>query len=296
MFKNKTTSAFRLELISLFIITILISSAWVALQLTSDSSPNVQRGQLNTAVLAQAEPVPYTPPTLEAELGELLQDIDANFQQHYAIHVIDLDTDQSVHINADRQMKAASLYKLFVANEAFKKVDQGTLAASQTLDSSRGLDTIGCIEIMIQVSDNGCGVILQRVVGASYKNPEEIAAAGYSDTDISGVYPTTTASDVAALLQSLDKQSYLSQPANEMFKLFLASQQLRTRIPSELPDSVSIMNKTADLEGYAHDAAIIASDKRRYVLVVMSEPYSASYAQRHADIAEISRAIYDQLH
>ena len=63
---------------------------------------------------------------------------------------------------------SASIYKLFVAYNVYKKIDAGAITYDQTLGESVDYQTVeSCLNRMITISDNDCGVALGSLVGWS---------------------------------------------------------------------------------------------------------------------------------
>ena len=60
-----------------------------------------------------------------------------------------------------------------------------------------------------------------------------------------------------------------------------------------MPDGVEIAHKTADLDGYSHDAGIVFSDGGDYILVILSGPWANGYTDAPSFHASVSGLVYD---
>ena len=76
-----------------------------------------------------------------------------------------------------------------------------------------------------------------------------------------------------------------------MFAL-LAEQTRRNKIPAQMPEGVSVANKTGELSNVENDAGIIYNTANDLVIVFMSENLSEVGSAQNT-IASVSRQIYD---
>ncbi len=227
-------------------------------------------------------------------LQQTIDDFADSQNGTYSIYVKSLDGGVAAIHNADAQLYSASLYKLFAAQLAYEKVDLGQWGLSQTILDETNLEQ--CLDKMITVSDNDCGIAIIKKLGYSNTNAQAMKAIGYLSTDLSGEYTKSSAKDVAKLLEDLYDGELLSRSSSQAFLDLLAAQKINDRLPQGLPDGVQIMHKTGDLIGYVHDAGIVRLvDGQRYIIVVMSgpDPTIPNYAQRYIPFAELSRSVYE---
>ena len=229
-------------------------------------------------------------------LQQTIEDFAASQNGTYGIYVESLSEGVAAIHNADTQMYSASLYKLFAAQLVYERVDSGQWSLSQYMLDGANLEQ--CLEKMITVSDNDCGVAIIKKLGYSNINAEAMKALGYPSTDLSGTYTKSSAQDVAKLLEDLYDGELLTESSSQAFLDLLAAQKINDRLPQGLPDGVQILHKTGDLEGYVHDAGIVRSvDGPNYIIVVMSgpDPTIPNYAGRYVNIAELSESVYSDL-
>jgi beta-lactamase class A len=229
-----------------------------------------------------------------ASIQALLDRFTVNDRANWGIVVMNLMTGETGSINADRQMDSASLYKLFVAQGIFSKLDAGELSYDSPSEPGSSMGTVRqCLNLMITISDNTCGNALGAKLGWNAYNPA-LTAAGYTSTDLMGPYMKTSASDVAKLLQRIHAGTLNSPASNAALLTLLKAQTINDRLPQGLPSGTVIAHKTGDLEGYVHDAGIVYGPKSDYVVVAMSGSwnYPGTAAQR---IADLSAQLYAQL-
>jgi beta-lactamase class A len=228
-------------------------------------------------VAAQAAPVKQASAAVApAPIKEGLQQLVDNFANanpgQWGIVVKDLKTGQTASYMPDRQFTSASLYKLFVAQRIYQRVDLGQLDYSQAAGGGTGRNIDGCLTIMINISDNACGRALGSILGWGAQN-QALAEEGYKTTDLS-TPQQTSAADVARLYDRLYSGTLLSPSSSQRFMDLLKSQRVNNRLPQGLPAGTTIAHKTGDLDGVTHDAGIVFGPKTDYIVVVTSGPWS----------------------
>ena len=195
----------------------------------------------------------------------------------YTIYVKDLKSGTTASVNADRIMKSASLYKLFVAQSIYQKVDNGDLSFGQTGGLESGLTIDRCLSLMTTISDNACGHDLGSIIGWN-KQDAALKSAGYGGTTLGDTNDNpqmTNAKDVGLLLERLYSGTSMSPNSTRNFIGLLKQQRVNDRFPTGLPAGTDIAHKTGDLLGYTHDAAIIYGSKTDFEVVVMSGPWNS---------------------
>lgn len=216
----------------------------------------------------------------------------------WSVYVYDTVNVSEGSINSWK-MQAASLIKLFIMGAVYENFD--SLAAQygqETLESN--------LYSMITVSDNDAANNLTAYLGAGDSEAGRNAvdafckAHGYESTHMgrmllqSNEYDDnfTSVSDCGHFLKDIYEQDYEEFPyADEMFEL-LANQTRRHKIPAQMPEGVSVANKTGELSNVENDAGIIYDTENDLVLVFMSENLSEVGTAQNT-IASISRKIYD---
>ena len=208
----------------------------------------------------------------------------------WAIIVTNLKTGETASINPEKTMESASLYKLFVARAIYQKIDAGQLTYDQAAGGGTGQTIQGCLNLMITISDNGCGRALGDIIGWDAIN-SELASSGFTGTDMSNPAQTTNAHDVALLFQRLYAGKLLSPASNANFLNLLKSQQVNNRLPTGVPAGTTIAHKTGDLDDFVHDAGIVYGPKSDYMVVTMSGPWNDP-GTAPAQIGQLSNQLY----
>jgi beta-lactamase class A len=195
---------------------------------------------------------------------------------------------------ADEQVLAASLYKLFVADELLRRVGAGRLDPKAAMEGGRTVEQ--CIEAMIVVSDNRCGVAGLDLIGRG-RHDAVLRSQGYTRTNLD-TPQRTSADDVALFLRRAHEQG------GALWDL-LARQQVRDRLPLGLPTGTKIAHKTGDRTHWGHDAGVITTPGGDVLVVVLTGPWDASCcdaerpdaAERRAFalIGDVARLVFDAL-
>jgi len=243
----------------------------------------------------------------------------------------DLQTGDTLFLRADESFHAASTMKVPVMIELFRRVDAGTLSLDQgvplanqftsiadgstyALNASDDSDSLAytlvgtrvplrdLIEHMITRSSNLATNALIELVGA--KNANETAhqlgannikvLRGVEDTPAfrAGMNNTTTARDLAVLLEAIETGRAASRQSCDTMRAILARQEFNEEIPAGLPPGTKVAHKTGWITGVLHDAAVVYPPNRKpYVLVVLTRDIPDEKVAR-ALIADVSRIIW----
>jgi len=246
----------------------------------------------------------------------------------------DLATGETLYVNADDSFHAASTMKVPVMIELYRRFDAGALRRDQgillvnrfhsivdaspySLDPGDDSDSaayrlIGervpvreLIEHMITRSSNLATNALIELVGASNANATAHALGarhirvlrGVEDQKAfdAGMNNTTTARDLAVLLEAIQRGTAASRSSCDEMRDILLRQEFHSEIPAGLPPGVKVAHKTGFITGVLHDAAIVyPPDRPPYVLVVLTRDIPQEAIAR-AMIADISRLVYQHL-
>lgn len=109
-----------------------------------------------------------------------------------------------------------------------------------------------------------------------------------------GLNNTTTARDLAALLDAVAGGQALSGPGTGEIRRILLLQEFNDGIPARLPEGVRVAHKTGEITGITHDAALVypPGDTPPFVLVILTRGYP-DRERASARIAELARISYD---
>jgi beta-lactamase class A len=276
----------------------------------------------------------YSPPS-----GPSVDSLRARIQrrvaeQHGAIVGIayhDLQTGDSLYLNADDSFHAASTMKVPVMIELFRSIDAGALRLDQgillvnqfgsivdgspySLDAGDDSDSsayklVGTrvplkelIDRMITRSSNLATNALIELVRASNANATAHMLGARNIRVLRGVEDgkafragmnnTTTARDLAVLLEAIETGRAASRSSCDAMREILLHQEFNEEIPAGLPAGTRVAHKTGWISGVLHDAAVVYPPGRKpYVLVVLTRDIPDEKVARPL-IADISRLVW----
>jgi len=246
----------------------------------------------------------------------------------------DLGSRDALDLRADERFHAASTMKVPVMIELFRRVDAGGLRLDQgillvnefasivdhshySLDANDDSDStvyrwVGkrvplrdLLEHMIVRSSNLATNALIELVGAANANATAHALGadsiqvrrGVEDDRAyeAGLNNTTTARDLAVLLQAIEGGRAASPASCQAMRDILLRQEFNDEIPAGLPPGTPVAHKTGSITGVLHDAAVVYPTGRApYVLVVLTRGIPDQRVARSL-IADVSRLVWDHL-
>lgn len=204
-----------------------------------------------------------------------------------SVLIYDLERDEMVaSYNAEEEYDTASLYKLFVVYEGYRRVQTGEWRLDMVAGDS-GRDAGTCLDLAIRESNSPCAEALWQMIG--YEELDEII---YNDFEITGSdisHLVSNPSDIMKIMKlfyehpdiedealvATMKDSFLNQPVTEY--------DWRQGLPSGF-GKANVYNKVGwDWNGQSwnvyHDAAIVEFPEldRHFIVVVMTNqvPYQA---------------------
>lgn len=236
-----------------------------------------------------------------ADLGALLDRRLASFDSGAGVVVSDpLARKVLFARHADELVLTASLYKLAVLLEAERRVEAKTLRyddrvlieAEDTIEdgsfepAGTVLTLDDALEQMITVSDNGTAHALLRILGTEQVNATLLNAgvAPFHLRESVEEDNAATPRAVATFFERLARKELLSATASERMLARLERQQVRDRIPAQLPAGTRVANKTGNLASVTHDAGIVWGKTGRPIVVVVmtwdaDEPHAVELIQ-----------------
>ena len=262
---------------------------------TSTISDSESLTKINDSMVLPEKKLPVL-----ASSGNLSKELEEYIKSNpgqWATYIKNLKTGEITNINGDNKMTSASIIKLFVMAAAYDQINKGQVSEANKAKILSNMND------MITISDNDAtNNILEalgngdtaagRAVVNSYASSQ-----GYSETSINrelgqssrgSVENYTSAKDVSNLLEKIHNGEI--DNSEDMLKL-LKAQTRRSKIPSGVPDGVTVANKTGELGDVQNDAAIVYSGGD-YVIVTMSEGVSESDGIEI--INNISRMTYEE--
>lgn len=265
---------------------------------------------------------------LEAELSALVNTSGGEVAVYYR----DLGSNDSLLMNADVRMHAASTMKVPVMIQLFKDRDAGFLSLDDTLSVKTTFSSIldgtpytlteesdsdstlynltgksityrDLTELMITVSSNLATNLLMEVVDPT-RVTESMRELGADSIQVlrgvedgpayeAGISNTTTARDLGIIMTALARGEAVSPEASREMLEILERQRLRSKIPANLPPGVRVAHKTGSITGISHDAGVVFPEGTpAFVLVILTRGFESQEAA-DALAARISRIVFD---
>jgi beta-lactamase class A len=238
----------------------------------------------------------------DAGLVRRLDQALAGVDGHVSVAVKDLASGRGAVLDGDRELPAASLYKLPILFAVFeaglgmgeqlpiteeaREYDSGTLE----LGVGETLTVAEALERMVTISDNTAAVMLGSRAGGGRVNAD-IAALGMDSTHYSLERMTTSASDMLHFLDLLARGKMVSTAASADMVHLLLRQRVNDRLPRLLPGGVEVAHKTGNLPGTVNDVGIIYGPTSTLaVAALVSETTDETAAA--SGIAQLSLAAY----
>ncbi len=240
----------------------------------------------------------------------------------------------TLYIDADQSMHAASTMKVPVMIELFRQVDSRGLSLDQkvllvnefgsivdgspySLDSGDDSDSSVYAMVgsrvpvrdlmyhMITRSSNLATNALIALVGAKRTTAamrslgaEKIQVLRGVEDDKAyerGMNNTTTARDLAIILEAIEENRAASPASCEQMRQILLHQEFNDEIPAGLPPGTPVAHKTGSITAHLHDAAIVyPRDASPYVLVILTRGIPDANVAKSL-MADISRMVYDHV-
>ena len=200
-----------------------------------------------------------------------------------SLYYKNLTTGETLAFQADRPLIAASVIKLALLGEVFRRFDAGEMDPDETvtLREADKVPSCGALTylhdglqvtlrdlcvLMTILSDNTATNMLFDRVGAEaigrFLTERGIAGLDFnrkmfdSEAAARGVQNHITAAGVGLLLEKLARGELVSASADMKMMSILLNQQLNHKIPFYL-DRYAIAHKTGEDDGTSHDAAIV---------------------------------------
>ena len=268
-----------------------------------------------TAATGQREPTPTTLPTLrqwdsstpglitDPALAGRLDQALAGVDGHVSVAVKDLGSGRGAALDGDREMPAASLYKLTVLYSVFEAglnmgeqlpiTDETRAYDAGTMELGVGetLTVAEALERMVTISDNTSAVMLGSRVGAG-RITANIAALGMDTTHYSLERMTTSALDMLHLLDVVATGNAVSPAASADMVHLLLRQRVNDRLPRLLPNDVQIAHKTGNLPGTVNDVGIVYGPSSTVAIAVLISD-TTDETMAATGVARVGEAAYE---
>ncbi len=243
-----------------------------------DGSEVVRR--ISSAVIKEAEEAKKVSSTVD--LQPTVNAWLAGFSGDAGVLIYDLDNDSVVaEHQPNKKFSTASLYKLFVVYEGYKRVMSGEWS----------LDSYGkCLDLAIRESNSACAEKMWAQIGRAELDKIVRDDFGILDTKVSAL--TSTPADIAEMMKLYYRGDGFSEEIREKIFDSLLNQPVtkydwRRGLPAGFTSGKAKVYDKVGWEaanGYwrlYHDAAIVEIEERNYIVVVMT-----TNAKSHREIAK----------
>ncbi|HXU45309.1 MAG TPA: serine hydrolase [Thermoanaerobaculia bacterium] len=251
-----------------------------------------------------------------------------------AVAFCDLGSGRTLLRNEHRRFHAASTMKIPVLVALFRAIDQGELALDRPVPVRNEFPSLvdgspftlipgedGDPDLYSAVGDSRpLGELARRMIVRSSNlstnlliellGAKQVTAAmrdlGAREIEVlrgvedekafeAGLINRATAYDLMVILRAIAEKKAVSAAASGEMIGILEGQEFKEKIPAGLPPGTRVANKTGDITGVHHDAAIVLPAGRApYVLVVLTEGFPDQTSADRA-IAAVSRAVWSGL-
>lgn len=257
-------------------------------------------------------------PVMTGEMTNLtrkLKNLKASYPRlKPGIFIWDYTTGKYVSINGDKSYSAASIIKLPVLFQLYRRADMGLIDLNNSMSTKKAFITRGSgslqyfslgttltykrlAELMIQQSDNTASNMLLSVVGGMNELNRAIKNWGFSKThyyewlpDLKGKNKTSPA-EIGKMIYNIDNPDFFSLKSRADLVEILGHVKNRYLIKAGLPYNTQFLHKTGDIGSMLGDAGIvILPDERKYIIAIMVNRPWNDYAAKQfiIEASEIS--------
>lgn len=238
---------------------------------------------------------------------------------HVGVMIEDLSTGLRSSINGNAQMPAASIIKIPVMVEVFRRLELGQFDLNRQVTLMAGDRDWGwgdladarvgkrytvtrLLTLMITESDNTATNMLIRLVGRAAIN-HTMRELGLTQTHLTDVIRSegpirtalrTSPSDMIRLLEAMAHHRLIDDWSSREMIGILADQQHNSLLPEPLPAGMTIAHKTGSLHDTLNDVGIVFLADEPYAIAVMTTNLPTLESGRRF-IHGVSRLAYDEI-
>ena len=215
-----------------------------------------------------------------------------------SVIIYDLEREEMVgEYNADESYGTASLYKLFVVYEGYRRVQSGEWQGDE-MAGATGNTILKCLDLSIRESFSPCAETLWAKIGHAELDAIIKNDFGIVDSDISSL--VSNPKDILAILKifythdEIKEDSLIAQMKDSFLVQPTTTYNWRQGLPSGFTRA-NVYNKvgwdfnaTGNYWNIYHDAAIVEfpESNRHYIVVVMSNRLAFQHIRRLGTIIE----------
>lgn len=233
-----------------------------------------------------------------------------------SVFVWDYQTKNYVAINEDKQIPAASIIKIPILLQMFKRIETEQLSLYEKIKMTPYYRTGGSgylqyrpdgavfelnelAQYMIRTSDNSATNMILSSIGGAHEMNAALRNWGFSKTYIKTWLPDlygtnlTTAKDISTILYNSDNPDFLSLENRSRIVEIMSKVKNISLLKQGIPDSAQLVHKTGDVGEMLGDAGIVTMpDGRRYIITVMVKRRWNDYSARNL-INNVSATVYN---
>ncbi len=246
----------------------------------------------------------------------VLEQASQDFPGQAGLLFHDLELGQTVGVGTDLEFEAASLIKLPVLVELYRRLEAGDIPPDEEMVFEERFRVQGSghlkdqeagslwrltelARLMIQESDNVATDMLIERLGMAEVNhqmsvlglQQTVLARGIYDFEVieEGQDNLTSAGDVGLLLQELGEGRL---PGSTQMHQLLMGQKRNDMIPARLPEGTTVAHKTGQLLSVLHDAGIVYTPRGSYVLVFLGQGFQQNPDEIEQFWADLSLQVH----
>ena len=232
------------------------------------------------------------------------------------VFVWDYQTKRYVDINGEKQIPAASIIKIPILLQMFKRIENGQLSLYEKFEMTPYYRTGGSgylqyrpegarfemnelAQYMIRTSDNTATNMILSAVGGAHEMNVALRNWGFSKTYIKTWLPDlygtnlTTPKDISTILYNADNPEFLTLENRSRIVEIMSRVKNTSLLKQGIPDSAQLIHKTGDVGEMLGDAGVVTMpDGRRYIITVMVKRRWNDYSARNL-INQISATVYN---
>ena len=261
-----------------------------------------------------------SPLKLNYEMKNLKNNIQYVINQYpnlqAGVFVWDYQTKNYVDINGEKQFSAASIIKVPILVEMFKRIELGNLDLYEKFKMTSYYRTGGSgylqyrpegadfemnelAAYMIRTSDNTATNMILSAVGGAQEMNMALRSWGFAQTYVKTWLPdlygtnVTTPKDMATILYNADNPDFLSLENRSRIVDIMSKVKNTSLLKQGIPDSATLIHKTGDIGEMLGDVGVVTMpDGRRYIITVMVKRRWNDYSARTL-INSISSVTYN---
>jgi len=259
-------------------------------------------------------------PSLSSSMPTLtnrLKNLSAQYSSlEPGIFIWDFSTGKYVDINADKEFPTASIIKIPILLQLFRKIDANLIGLQDKMSITdyyltggsgflqyKPIGTVLSVnelaQFMIQESDNTATNMLLSTIGGVDGLDRALRNWGFNKTHLSNWLPdlegtnVATPKDLGTMLYNIDNSNLLSLRNRAKIVEIMSHVKNRFLIQAGLPDNAQFIHKTGDIGTMLGDAGIVLlPDGRKYIIVIMVKRPWNSYGAKQF-IIDASKAVYN---